>query len=93
MLILKQIFRWTILENYWKRNVKKVISRNWSCKCWLCRCCSKSNCFNFGFLIPFLEHDDANRALMGSNMMRRTINTSWSTDCWNWFRASSSFRF
>jgi DNA-directed RNA polymerase subunit beta len=29
-------------------------------------------------LIPFLEHDDANRALMGSNMMRQacTINTS-----------------
>ena len=24
-------------------------------------------------LIPFLEHDDANRALMGSNMMRQTV--------------------
>ncbi len=26
-----------------------------------------------GSLIPFLEHDDANRALMGSNMMRQAI--------------------
>jgi DNA-directed RNA polymerase subunit beta len=34
---------------------------------------SKSNCFNFSFLIPFLEHDDANRALMGSNMMRQAV--------------------
>ena len=25
------------------------------------------------FLIPFLEHDDANRALMGSNMMRQAV--------------------
>ena len=24
-------------------------------------------------LIPFLEHDDANRALMGSNMMRQVV--------------------
>ena len=24
-------------------------------------------------LIPFLEHDDANRALMGSNMMRQSV--------------------
>ena len=24
-------------------------------------------------LIPFLEHDDANRALMGSNMMRQGV--------------------
>ncbi len=24
-------------------------------------------------LIPFLEHDGANRALMGSNMMRRAV--------------------
>ena len=24
-------------------------------------------------LIPFLEHDDANRALMGSNMMRQAV--------------------
>jgi len=27
-------------------------------------------------LIPFLEHDDANRALMGSNMMRRLFLSS-----------------
>ena len=26
-------------------------------------------------LIPFLEHDDANRALMGSNMMRQAVPT------------------
>jgi DNA-directed RNA polymerase subunit beta len=38
----------------------------------------KSNCQFRLLLIPFLEHDDANRALMGSNMMRQvTINTSW----------------
>ena len=24
-------------------------------------------------LIPFLEHDDANRALMGSNMQRQAV--------------------
>ena len=24
-------------------------------------------------MIPFLEHDDANRALMGSNMMRQSV--------------------
>ena len=24
-------------------------------------------------LIPFLEHDDANRALMGSNMQRQSV--------------------
>ena len=26
-------------------------------------------------LIPFLEHDDANRALMGSNMQRQSVPT------------------
>ena len=26
-----------------------------------------------GALIPFLEHDDANRALMGSNMQRQAV--------------------
>ena len=26
-------------------------------------------------LIPFLEHDDANRALMGSNMQRQGVPT------------------
>ena len=34
--------------------------------------CSKSN-VSIRFLIPFLEHDDANRALMGSNMMRQAV--------------------
>jgi DNA-directed RNA polymerase subunit beta len=28
---------------------------------------------SFQSLIPFLEHDDANRALMGSNMMRQAV--------------------
>ena len=28
-------------------------------------------------LIPFLEHDDANRALMGSNMMRQAVPLVW----------------
>jgi DNA-directed RNA polymerase subunit beta len=32
-----------------------------------------TNCFDFCFFIPFLEHDDANRALMGSNMMRQAV--------------------
>ena len=27
-------------------------------------------------LIPFLEHDDANRALMGSNMQRQAVPLS-----------------
>jgi DNA-directed RNA polymerase beta subunit len=30
-------------------------------------------CFNFSFFNSFLEHDDANRALMGSNMMRQAV--------------------
>ena len=36
-------------------------------------------------LIPFLEHDDANRALMGSNMSRQSVPllTSRSSNCWN----------
>jgi DNA-directed RNA polymerase beta subunit len=42
-------------------------------------------------LIPFLEHDDANRALMGSNMMRQAVPFVLKHHCWNWFRASSSF--
>ena len=29
-------------------------------------------------LIPFLENDDANRALMGSNMMRQAVLSCWS---------------
>jgi DNA-directed RNA polymerase subunit beta len=29
-------------------------------------------------LIPFLEHDDANRALMGSNMQRQAVPLMWS---------------
>ena len=28
-------------------------------------------------LIPFLEHDDANRALMGSNMQRQGSSAVW----------------
>jgi DNA-directed RNA polymerase subunit beta len=34
---------------------------------------SESNCSISASLIPFLEHDDANRALMGSNMMRQAV--------------------
>ncbi len=39
-------------------------------------------------LIPFLEHDDANRALMGSNMQRQAVPTlrarpRWSEPAWN----------
>jgi len=46
-------------------------------------------------LIPFLEHDDANRALMGSNMMRQSSSfiTSRSTNCWYWIRETSCIRF
>ena len=37
-------------------------------------------------LIPFLEHDDANRALMGSNMMRQAVPLLQAecTNCWYW---------
>ncbi len=39
-------------------------------------------------LIPFLEHDDANRALMGSNMQRQAVPTCglrshWWEPVWN----------
>jgi DNA-directed RNA polymerase subunit beta len=39
-------------------------------------------------LIPFLEHDDANRALMGSNMQRQAVplvksEAPWSAPAWN----------
>ncbi len=39
-------------------------------------------------LIPFLEHDDANRALMGSNMQRQAVPTLdrknlWLVRVWN----------
>ena len=39
----------------------------------LYRCGTQSDRFYLCFLIPFLEHDDANRALMGSNMMRQAV--------------------
>ena len=37
-------------------------------------------------LIPFLENDDANRALMGSNMMRQSVPLlkSSSSNSWYW---------
>jgi DNA-directed RNA polymerase beta subunit len=46
-------------------------------------------------LIPFLEHDDANRALMGSNMMRQAVPLlkPEAPDCWNWFRKNNGKRF
>jgi DNA-directed RNA polymerase subunit beta len=39
-------------------------------------------------LIPFLEHDDANRALMGSNMQRQAVplikvEPPWSRPAWS----------
>ena len=39
-------------------------------------------------LIPFLEHDDANRALMGSNMQRQAVPLiePEAPYCWNRFR-------
>ena len=39
-------------------------------------------------LIPFLENDDANRALMGSNMMRQAVPLikTRSTTSWNRYR-------
>ena len=43
-------------------------------------------------LIPFLEHDDANRALMGSNMQEAvsSINEASGSYCWNRYRKESS---
>jgi DNA-directed RNA polymerase subunit beta len=38
----------------------------------LCGCCS-NQIASISALVPFLEHDDANRALMGSNMMRQAV--------------------
>ena len=45
-------------------------------------------------LIPFLEHDDANRALMGSNMQRQAVPLIQpeAALCTNWVRKSSYFR-
>ena len=40
-------------------------------------------------LIPFLEHDDANRALMGSNMQRQAVPTCVLTSRW-WARVWSA---
>ena len=37
-------------------------------------------------LIPFLEHDDANRALMGSNMQRQAVPTFICTKTYCWYR-------
>jgi DNA-directed RNA polymerase subunit beta len=39
-------------------------------------------------MIPFLEHDDANRALMGSNMQRQAVplvrpRRRWSAPAWS----------
>ena len=35
--------------------------------------CTKPNFWYFASLIPFLEHDDANRALMGSKHERQAV--------------------
>ena len=34
---------------------------------------AEADAWRVSFLIPFLEHDDANRALMGSNMQRQAV--------------------
>ena len=45
-------------------------------------------------LIPFLEHDDANRALMGSNMQRQAVPVLRSEKpCWYWLRNCRCKRF
>ena len=46
-------------------------------------------------LIPFLEHDDANRALMGSNMMRQAVPLlrPEASYCGNGYRGSVDSRF
>ncbi len=38
-------------------------------------CIAQAGGINAAALIPFLEHDDANRALMGSNMQRQAVPT------------------
>ena len=40
-------------------------------------------------LIPFLEHDDANRALMGANMQRQAV-PCLRPESRSWARASSA---
>ena len=42
-------------------------------------------------LIPFLEHDDANRALMGSNMQRQAVPLliPGQTFGWYWYGKNS----
>ena len=41
-------------------------------------------------VIPFLEHDDANRALMGSNMQRQAVPTLNSRKTFGWNRYGKS---
>ncbi len=42
-------------------------------------------------LIPFLEHDDANRALMGSNMQRQAVLLYVLTShLWYWYGSERS---
>ena len=36
-------------------------------------------------LIPFLENDDANRALMGSNMMRQAVPLIKTRSSFSWY--------
>jgi DNA-directed RNA polymerase subunit beta len=46
-------------------------------------------------LIPFLEHDDANRALMGSNMQRQAVPLLYPARRWSapgWRRRSRATR-
>jgi DNA-directed RNA polymerase beta subunit len=43
-------------------------------------------------LVPFLEHDDANRALMGANMQRQAVPTLRRRPRWSAPASSASWR-
>jgi DNA-directed RNA polymerase subunit beta len=43
-------------------------------------------------LVPFLEHDDANRALMGANMQRQAVPTLRSQNRWSVPASSAPWR-
>ena len=43
-------------------------------------------------LVPFLEHDDANRALMGANMQRQAVPTLRRRSRWSAPASSAPWR-
>ncbi len=55
------------------RALPRRLSRSRSFQGELHGCLAETACIGGGGLIPFLEHDDANRALMGSNMQRQGV--------------------